>query len=100
MPSPLMSPALLTESPERSSALMPLMAKPLVPLRLDKLKTEFAIISPVLIFISYLSLAKILVPLRGSQKSKVKKLDFRGFERFGMGSLFPPMCTSIARRNS
>ena len=48
MPSLLMSPALLTEEPEKSPGLMPLMAKPLVPLRVERLKTEFAIISPVL----------------------------------------------------
>ncbi len=28
-----------------------------------------------------------------ARKSKVKKLEFRGFERFGMSSLFLPMCT-------
>ena len=37
-PSPLMSPALLTDQPEKSPAAMPLIAKPLLPLRSSRLK--------------------------------------------------------------
>ncbi|WP_373481199.1 hypothetical protein [Geminocystis sp.] len=37
-PSPLTSPALLTEAPETSMGLIPLMIKPLAPLRVDKLR--------------------------------------------------------------
>ena len=40
MPSPLTSPALLTDMPELSPAAMPLRIKPLVPLRVERLRVR------------------------------------------------------------
>jgi len=44
MPSPLMSPALLTLKPDVSEGATPLMVKPLDPVRSERLKDEIAIV--------------------------------------------------------